>query len=199
MFMTQFSSVDNLNKIVNDNSEANQKTEDVEATPEIEKLDLDFTKDSQKDDVSDHEESSNEADDYKTENENLPKIDEKEEDDSVEEAKDSVVDDNKTSETKSEKETDETKGEKEEEAVSSETIENDTESPQNVDILNLDVENTTRSSKRVSFNEAPEVFQTEEWSTDTQTPDEESFRSGLDDPANSGEKDLITSSLDDDF
>lgn len=213
VFMTQFSSVDNLNKIVNDNSEANQKTEDVEATPEIEKLDLDFTKDSQKDNVSDQEENSNEADGDKTENKNLPKVDEKGEDDSEEEAKDSVVDDNKTSETKSEKETDETKGEKEEtkgekeetkgekdeEAVSSETIENDTESSQNVDILTLDVENTTRSSKRVSFNEAPEVFQTEEWSTDTQTPDEESFRSGLDDPANSGEKDLITSSLDDDF
>uniref|UniRef100_A0A8W8NFQ9 Uncharacterized protein n=1 Tax=Magallana gigas TaxID=29159 RepID=A0A8W8NFQ9_MAGGI len=213
VFMTQFSSVDNLNKIVNDNSEANQKTEDVEATPEIEKLDLDFTKDSQKDNVSDQEENSNEADGDKTENKNLPKVDEKGEDDSSEEAKDSVADDNKTSETKSEKETDETKGEKEEtkgekeetkgekdeEAVSSETIENDTESSQNVDILTLDVENTTRSSKRVSFNEAPEVFQTEEWSTDTQTPDEESFRSGLDDPANSGEKDLITSSLDDDF
>lgn len=206
VFMTQFSSVENLNKIVNDNSEANQKTEDVEATPEIEKLDLDFTKDSQKDNVSDQEENSNEVDGDKTENKNLPKVDEKGEDDSEEEAKDSLVDDNKTSETKSEKETDETKGEKEEtkggeeeEAVSSKTIENDTESSQNVDILTLDTENTTRSSKRVSFNEAPEVFQTEEWSTDTQTPDEESFRSGLDDPANSGEKDLITSSLDDDF
>ena len=196
VFLTQFNSTDNLNKIENEKSEETPSSGDKEETPKIERLDLNFTENSQKEEVSDQEEVSDEGvdaeDESQNEDDNTTDKDVTKEDTLVEDVKNSEVEDSKNSAS-------EQNIDKEDDKRNSGSNENENEASSNVDILNLELENTTRSSKRVSFNEAPEVFQTEDWSTDTQTPDEESFRVGLDDSANAHDKDFVTSSLDDDF
>ncbi|XP_062604072.1 E3 ubiquitin-protein ligase RBBP6-like [Saccostrea cucullata] len=176
VFLTQFNSIDNLNKIENTEFEAD-KTQDIDESPVIEKLNLDFNESSQRDNESDSDQASTDRDQKEEENST-------EKDESTQEKEESVKDDQDN---------------KESEQNGGDSSEKDKDSPRNVDILNLDLENTTRSSKRVSFNEAPEVFQTEDWSTDTQTPDEESYKSGLHDSTDSTEKQNVTLSDEDDF
>ena len=196
VFLTQFNSTDNLNKIEKEKTEETPSSGDKEETPKIERLDLNFTESSQKEEVSDQEEVSDEGvdaeDESQIEDDSTTDKDVTKEDTLVEDVKNSEVEDSKNSAS-------EQNIDKEDDKRNSGSNENENEASSNVDILNLELENTTRSSKRVSFNEAPEVFQTEDWSTDTQTPDEESFRVGLDDSANAHDKDFVTSSLDDDF
>jgi hypothetical protein len=186
IFLTQFTSTDNLDKIGTSKFEATETEDEVEKKPSIEKLNLNFADNTQKDSVSDSDETPA----------NCDKKDEdvKENIESVQNLEETLPHDRDSDDGKSdeiEEEIDDT--------TKTDTNDKEKGKPENVDILNLDLENTTRSSKRVSFNEDPEVFQTEDWSTDTQTPDEENFKSGIDNSSNPYEKEYVTSSLDDDF
>ncbi|XP_061182752.1 E3 ubiquitin-protein ligase RBBP6-like [Saccostrea echinata] len=184
VFLTQFNSIDNLNKIENTKFEG-EKTEDSDESPVIEKLNLDFNESSQREDESDSEQTSTDRDQKEEEKS-------KEKDESTEEKEESLKDDKGNDKKESEQNGDDNSNE-------SNNSQTEKDSLKNVDILNLDLENMTRSSKRVSFNEAPEVFQTEDWSTDTQTPDEENFKSELEDSTDSSEKQNVTFSDEDDF
>lgn len=186
IFLTQFNSMDNLNRIENSKFEAPETEGKVEEKPSIEKLNLNFSDNPPRDDVSDSDETPTDRE------QNDEDLEEKIE--SVQSQEEIPTEDKASDDGKHEG-----IGEESNDTTNAETNDKEKKNPENVDILNLDLENTTRSSKRVSFNEDPEVFQTEDWSTDTQTPDEEHFKSGIDNSSNPYEKDNVTSSLDDDF